>query len=108
MERYPEGDAMKTTLNEIKKYGPCFHSWKILLRSLGKTRADDEPLKITTILDSNGLDDALWCLRAVDDRERQSALVPIRGRQMHRQTNAAREIHADLLRIVCAEIEQRP
>ena len=99
---------MKTTLNDIKSYGPCFFGWKVLLRSLGKTRADDAPLKITTILDSNGLDDALWCLRAVDDRERQSALVPIRGRQMHRQTNAAREIHADLLRIVCAEIEQRP
>ena len=36
-----------------------------LLSNLGKTAADDEPLSLITILDSNGLDDAPWCLRAV-------------------------------------------
>ena len=29
---------------------------------LGKARADDEPLELLTVLDSNGLDDALWVL----------------------------------------------
>lgn len=36
-----------------------------LLAHLGKTRPDDEPLPLVTILDSNGLEDALWALRAV-------------------------------------------
>lgn len=57
---------MKTTLNKIRKHHPCPYGWKTLLSNLDKTSADDEPLAITTILDSNGLDDALWCLRAVD------------------------------------------
>ena len=33
-----------------------------LLAHLGKTKADDEPLELLTVLDSNGLDDALWVL----------------------------------------------
>jgi hypothetical protein len=56
---------MKTTLHQIRQHDPCIDGWEKLLRSLGKVKADDEPLHIRTILDSNGLDDALWCLRAV-------------------------------------------
>ena len=55
-----------TTLNRIRDYSPCVDGWKKLLRNLGKTQADDEPLSIIDILDLNGLDDAIWCLRAVD------------------------------------------
>lgn len=36
-----------------------------LLAYLGKTAPDDEPLPLVTILDSNGLEDALWALRTV-------------------------------------------
>ena len=36
-----------------------------LLAYLGKSRPDDEPLPLVTILDSNGLSDALWALRVV-------------------------------------------
>ena len=53
-----------TTLNRIRKHSPCAEGWKKLLAHLGKTQADDEPLSFVTILDSNGLDDALWCRRA--------------------------------------------
>jgi hypothetical protein len=53
-----------TTLNEIRAHSPCTGGWEKLLRRLGKTQADDEPLPLLTILESNGLDDALWCLRA--------------------------------------------
>jgi len=53
-----------TTLNRIRKYSPCPDGWRMLLTHLGKTEADDAPLAYSTILDSNGLDDALWCLRA--------------------------------------------
>jgi hypothetical protein len=55
--------ASTTSLAEIRAAGPCEDGWTKLLAHLGKTRADDEPLDLLTILDSNGLDDALWCLR---------------------------------------------
>ncbi|MEI6474578.1 MAG: hypothetical protein WCO75_04225 [Planctomycetota bacterium] len=68
---------MKTTLNKIRAYAPCADGWKKLLRHLGKTQPDDEPLSIATILDSNGLDDALWCLRAVKGRDREIRLYAV-------------------------------
>ena len=61
---------MKTTLNEIRKHHPCSDGWTKLLKHLGKTKADDEPLAILTILEANGLDDAIWCLRAVPETDR--------------------------------------
>ena len=68
---------MKTTLNKIRAHGPCTDGWKKLLKNLGKTKADDEPLALTTILESNGVDDALWCLRAVDGHEREMRLFAV-------------------------------
>lgn len=56
-----------TTLNAIRKHQPCKEGWEQLLEYLGKIKADDEPLDLLTILDSNGLDDALWCLRALPE-----------------------------------------
>ena len=56
---------MNVTLNDIEKHSPCKSGWQKLLKNLGKTKADDEPLPLVTILDSNGLNDALWCLRAL-------------------------------------------
>lgn len=53
-----------TTLAEIRAEGPCEDGWVKLLSHLGKTKADDEPLSLLTVLESNGFDDALWCLRA--------------------------------------------
>jgi hypothetical protein len=66
-----------TTLNKIRAYGPCADGWAKLLRHLGKTQADDEPLALGTILKSNGLDDALWCLRAVDGHQREMRLYAV-------------------------------
>lgn len=68
---------MKTTLNEIKKHKPCTNGWEKLLNYLGKTKADDEEISILTILDSNGLDDALWCLRAVEGKDREVRLFAV-------------------------------
>lgn len=53
-----------TTLNKIRAHAPCKDGWGKLLAHLGKTKADDEPLALLTVLESNGFDDALWCLRA--------------------------------------------
>jgi hypothetical protein len=66
-----------TTLSAIRKHSPCEDGWKKLLSRLGKTRADDEPLLLTKILDSNGLDDALWCLCAVNGYEREIRLYAV-------------------------------
>ena len=77
---------MHTTLNAIRACGPCgirpsedgtLTGWLKLLRHLGKTEADDEPLAITAILDSNGLEDALWCLRAVKGYDREIRLYAV-------------------------------
>lgn len=56
-----------TTLKCIWECGPCRKGWERLLKYFGKTKADDEPLSLLTILESNGLDDAVWALRAIDD-----------------------------------------
>ena len=68
---------MQTTLNAIRNHKPCDSGWKKLLHHLGKTKADDEPLSIATVLDSNGLDDVLWCLRAVSGYEREIRLYAV-------------------------------
>lgn len=58
-----------TTLNKIREHSPCCEGWGRLLTYLGKTNADDEPLSFKSILDSNGLDDAIWALRSIDAPE---------------------------------------
>ena len=68
---------MKTTLNAIRKHSPCADGWEQLLTYLGKTKSDDEPLSIATILDSNGIDDALWCLRAVEGYDMEIRLYAV-------------------------------
>ena len=68
---------MKTTLNKIREHEPCKSGWEKLLTYLGKTKADDEPLSLLTILDSNGLSDALWCLRALEGYDREIRLYAV-------------------------------
>ena len=68
---------MKTTLNKIRDQSPCADGWAKLLKSLNKTKADDDPVLLVQILDSNGLDDALWCLRAVTGRDKEIRLYAV-------------------------------
>ena len=62
--------ASTTTLNRIRAASPCREGWTKLLSSQGKTKADDDPLDLLAVLDSNGFDDALWVLSYAmpDDR----------------------------------------
>ena len=86
---------MKTTLNKIREHHPCANGWTKLLTRLGKTQADDEPLEILTILESNGLDDALWCLRAVTGHDRDIRLYTVWcARQVQHLMTDARSISA--------------
>ena len=68
---------MQTTLNAIRSHSPCESGWTKLLAYLRKTKADDEPISLLEILKSNGLDDALWCLRAVDGYDKEIRLYAV-------------------------------
>jgi len=68
---------LTTTLAAIRQHSPCEDGWARLLKHLGKTKIDDEPLALVTVLDSNGLQDALWCLRAVDSHDREMRLFAV-------------------------------
>ena len=84
-----------TTLNEIRSHRPCQEGWATLLKHLNKNSADDEPLNLLTVLTSNGLDDAVWCLRTEPTPERiqQFALAVARRTQhLHPQAEATLDI----------------
>ena len=68
---------IETTLNKIRAHGPCEEGWKKLLNHLGKTKPDDEPLPLLTVLESNGLDDALWCCRTLPEYDREWRLFAV-------------------------------
>ncbi len=57
---------MKLTLNQLREYSPCVDGWSRLLKNLNKTKADDEEFSLLVVLESNGLDDALWCLNYIE------------------------------------------
>ena len=73
---------MKLTLSEIKKYNPCNmgknddrdSGWNCLIDHLGHDWPMDKPIKLTTILDSNGLYDCLWSLRCLGDAGKMIAV----------------------------------
>ena len=66
-----------TTLNKIRAHRPCESGWTKLLKYLGKTKADDEPLPFSVILESNGLDDALWCCRSAPEYDPEWRLFSV-------------------------------
>ena len=61
---------LTTTLNKIQRCNPCSRGWRKLLKYLGKTVADDESLPFSVILDSNGLEDTLWCCHTAPEHNR--------------------------------------
>jgi len=66
-----------TTLNKIRDKNPCESGWAKLLKHLRKTKADDEQLSFKTILESNGISDAIWCLKSVEGHDREIRLFAL-------------------------------
>ena len=58
---------LTTTFKLLHQYDACKDRYTVLREAL--TRGDDEPITLIEILDSNGLADALWALRAVPDEQ---------------------------------------
>ena len=93
-----EGGIVKnllTTLNKIRACSPCESGWTKLLKHLGKITADDEPLPFSVILESNGLDDALWCCRAAPEYDREWRLFAVWcARQVQHLMDDSRSVEA--------------
>ncbi|MCC6194590.1 MAG: hypothetical protein IT518_09005 [Burkholderiales bacterium] len=67
--------ALTTNLAAIRAKSPCRDGWATLKKHVGDM-ADDAPLPLTTILDSNGIDDALWVAYCVIGEPARVALAP--------------------------------
>jgi len=58
---------MNIKLEDIRDKHPCESGWKKLIRSLdGRTEGN---VSLSHILDSNGIEDAVWCLRVLPYRD---------------------------------------
>lgn len=78
-----------TTLNKIREHSPCESGWKMLLKHLNKVEADDEPLPFSVIVESNGIDDAFWCMSAALEYKKEWRLFAVwcARRVSHLMTN---------------------
>lgn len=67
------------TLAAIRAHYPCEDGWKKLVKHLGgvhKAQAImDAPLRLSVVLDSNGLANTIWCFRALDSDVVRKRLV---------------------------------
>jgi len=83
-----------TTLNKIRACSPCSSGWNKLLKTLNKTKADDDLLQFEVILDSNGLDDALWCTRSAPEYDREWRLFAVWCAQQVQHLNTDQRVGA--------------
>lgn len=69
VQTYP----LSTTLALLRASGACPHGYRKLLEHLGDFQkyGAQTPIPLTVVLDSNGIDDALWCLTAVPPEQEQ-------------------------------------
>lgn len=66
---------LTTTLARIRSHSPCREGYTRLVKSLGgiEQYGADTPVNLLTILDANGAQDMLWCLRATIEDSRAVA-----------------------------------
>lgn len=84
-----------TTLARIRAHYPCEHGYKKLVKHLGGARTYDEhtPITVRQLVESNGLDDALWCLRTMPEHDpRWRLLAALYARRVQRMTVAPRRL----------------
>jgi hypothetical protein len=61
---------LTTTFQNIRKHRPCESGYRKLAKALGgiKSYGDATPIPILNIIETTGIDDALWCFRTVEDK----------------------------------------
>lgn len=64
---------LTTTLNRIRACSPCVSGWYKLTKYLGEDFAPDAEINLLTILESNGVADMLWTLRATEQDSKRVA-----------------------------------
>jgi len=64
---------LTTTLNLIRACSPCSSGWRTLNEALGSEFDSEEEINLLKILDTNGVQDMLWCLRATKQDSRKIA-----------------------------------
>jgi hypothetical protein len=64
---------LTTTLSRIRACSPCANGWKKLNTALGVEFDIEQEINLLTILESNGVADMLWCLRATRQDSRKIA-----------------------------------
>ncbi len=77
----------QVTLKQLRDARACFNGYNKLVASIsGKPLVEgnkyavfdsDEPISIIQILDSNGLDDAIWSLRCIKDADSEARLFAV-------------------------------
>jgi hypothetical protein len=94
------------TLKALRKAGACVDGYnKLVCHISGKTFdperetyirfKHDEPINVSTILESNGFEDAIWATRCVSGAERDLRLYAVwRARQVQRLMTDPRSIRA--------------
>lgn len=108
-----------TTLNKIRVYNPCVKGYITLRDSLPPDAAMNTPITFEHILNSNGIDDALWLLRVLGPVNEQAeafvleCLDEIAQEKVHRNKveglkdyvarNRDRVLCEDFLRMAVAE-----
>ena len=68
-----------TTIARIRAASPCGRGYKKLVKALGGARkyGINTPIAIRQILQSNDLDDALWCLRTMPEHNQRWRLLAV-------------------------------
>jgi hypothetical protein len=63
---------LSTTFNKLKEYGACQSGYTKLAKHMGgiKKYGNNTPIDLITILESNGIEDCIWSLRAAIEPER--------------------------------------
>ena len=64
---------LTTTLNKIRDFSPCTSGWKKLLSHVGTDFDPDAEINLLTVLESNGVEDMLWTLRATEQDSKRIA-----------------------------------
>jgi len=69
---------LTTTLNRIRACNPCALGWKKLNNALGSSFDPEQEINLLVILETNGVQDMLWCLRAtIQDSKRTASELAI-------------------------------